>query len=206
MSAWSDRDQSKAAIAAQRERCAVAERDNRQAARRGEREQAELRNHHVEIGEGREPDPDLEAKLAAAVVEARKGLEPTVSQVLYGDGLSDVVTGWTDPLAEARLEGRRVELERLQQLHRAWIVEHLEELAAERFAWSQEIAANLSEARAAYMAAGNAWEREKQEWSGLLVEGGLDTMIADVPETPVTMDLPEVVGSPFPERFAPITT
>jgi hypothetical protein len=172
MSVLDELDAKRAKVADCRERVAVAERDARESPRRGERERARVLEYHRECAqEGREPDPEKEAELGRALMEATGGLVVRTSPIPYGDGRYDLREELADPIAEARLEGAKAALRDAQGELVGFIDQRIGAIAVARIAKARELAEACDAALSAARRASAEYESERAWWSGLLVEG-----------------------------------
>jgi hypothetical protein len=212
MSALDELERKRAKVAERRELVAAAERDARESARRGERERERVLAYHRECGEhGREPDPEVEAELGRALMEATGGLVVKTSHILHGGGQFDLREELVDPAAQARLEGAQAALRDAQGELVGFVERSLGTIAVERIDKAHEIAEACDEALRAARKAANDYEQERAWWSGLLVEGRSaeepHALLSTVPGNllgEIIVDSPRGgVPLPMPEPFVP---
>jgi hypothetical protein len=204
MSALDELERKRAKVADRRELVAAAEREARESARRGERERERVLAYHRECGErGAEPDPEVEADLGRALLEATGGLVVKTSHILHGGGQFDLREELVDPAAQARLEGAQAALRDALGELVGFVERSLGAIAVERIDKAHEIAEACDAARRA----ADDIERERAWWSGLLVEGRsaeephallstvpgnvLGELIAEAPRHGVSLPMPE---------------
>jgi hypothetical protein len=207
VSALAGLDEKRAKVQERLERVAEAEREAREAPRRGEREREKLLDYHRQCGaDGKTPDPNVEAALGADLAAATGGLVVKPVEVLHGGGQFHLAEKLVDPAAEARLEGAKAALRDARGELQGFIERSLGAIAVERIRRAQALAGACAEAMRATRKAAAEYEAERTWWSGLLVEGGQDVLLPSVPENPLAFVAGAPQGEvplPMPEPFVP---
>jgi hypothetical protein len=193
------------AVGAQRARVAELE----QAAQREGRElgqaRSELTDHYRrrELGDDQAQDPGLEAELIERVRKAEGGL--TLRPVIYpqDNGQVDVGLDAVNPRIEAQLAGARQLLAEREGELRAFVGEHVGDLAVERAPQARLVADRAQEALRVAAEAAAAYEAERTWWALLLAltVGEGETAAIDVPGNPFEGLGRGTVAPPMPERF-----
>jgi hypothetical protein len=182
---------------------ASAERDVREAPRRGEREHAELAELWRAQGRGEPTDAQREAELSEALLAARAGLECRTTQVLYGEGQTDLVPEWFDPRAEQRLAGSRDALADAEDALRRYCAEHVHDFAAERAPGAADLQARAAAWLTEGHALGAAIQAELTWWTTLARRADRHDLLLDLPDNPLAVlaIAPREVALPMPMSF-----